>query len=145
MKRKKINPKERGDSLFEFAITIPLMALLFAAIGGAVWLFWVQAAADIVIARGIREATMNRGVGQIAPSVGVEYYNFQLGYLVGGKSAGQLGPLDLSESGAFRMVRVQIASEVSMSFGEISTFFEFGGGSVGRQHLFFGGPPDQWE
>jgi hypothetical protein len=136
---------ERGDAILEFAAALPLFILLLAGIGIFSWLFWAQAAADVAAMRALQEASVNRGADAINPGAGAKSFQSSIGTLTGGRTAGAVGGASVSTNAARRMVHLNVAGSVRLSFGPLESLFNFGGGGAGRMWRFWPGPPNPWE
>lgn len=136
---------ERGDTILEFAASLPLLLVLFFTLGAAVWTFWAQAVADVSAARAVREASFNRGGDIVLPGEGTASFAASTGYLTGDLTAGVIGSPSVSGLEDFRMVVLQVLGSQEISFGPINTGYTFNGGAASRKWRFYSGPPDPWE
>jgi hypothetical protein len=136
---------ERGDTVLEFAAVLPLLLILFAAIGMYAWLFWAQAAADIAAVQALREGVLNRGGDQLNPGEASTFFQQSIQVLGGENTAVQLGEVRVQSNTGQRAVSLRVSGSTAMQFGPLDLGYTFGGGGYGRMWKFFGGPPDPWE
>lgn len=136
---------ERGDTILEFAVTLPLLMVLLFTLGAAVWTFWAQAAADAAAARASREAAFNRGGEVVLPGAGVDSFGASAAFLTGERTAGSLGPAAVGQLPDLRLVVLQVLGGQDFRFGPVRSTYSFSAGTASRAWLFYGGPPDPWE
>lgn len=143
-KCRNINP-EAGETVLEFAASLPLFMLVIAGIVMFAWLFWAQAVADIASVRALKEGSLNRGGESINPELGSAFFSQSIGTLTGTRTSGVIGEAAFTSSFPDRSMKVNINGSVQFDFGPLSSLFNFGGGGAGRIWRFWSGPPDPWE
>jgi hypothetical protein len=142
--KKKRNP-ERGDTVLEFAVVLPLFLLLLGGIGLFAWAFWAQAAADVAASRALQAGSLNRGGDAVSPGAGIPSFQQSLRALTGGQTAGAVGSPEVSASPSQRLLHLDVLGQIRLLFGPLDSLFQFGGGGAGRLWRFWPGPPSPWE
>jgi hypothetical protein len=135
---------EKGSSLFEAALGLPIFMILVATTLFLGWLMWTQGVASMSATYAVREAGMGRGNNAAAPSAGFSQYKF-LTRTLGGGSAEVIGDPVVNVNKSWRMVRLFPTGSTTWSFGPLFGSYEFDGGGAYRIHKFYPGPPRPWE
>jgi len=144
MKRVDLKDLEKGDSVLEFAVVIPVFIMILGVTGILAWIFWAQGAAGMLSAQVARRGGLNQGE-TVAPLSGLELFQGGVSGILGGQTGSLIGSPGVTANASQRQVNADLSDTFGVRFGLLGFTVEFSGGGASRMHLFYAGPPDPWE